>query len=125
VTPTSVPPLRDGVAPKISGGLRRRLSSFLRISWLQSPSLKARRISIFQPRRRKNCAATSASPALWPFPANTMHFPGLWKNFATVRATPVPALSISASTSTPRANAASSEARISADVKIGRFNYPS
>src|SRR6266550_220959 len=79
---------------------------------------------MFHPSRRKRSAATSASPALLPFPANTMHLPGLRKNRVIACATPVPALSISASTSTPRAKAASSAARICAEVKIGRFIIP-
>src|SRR4029434_2140320 len=80
---------------------------------------------MFHPSRRKRSAATSASPALLPFPANTMHLPGLRKNLVTACATPAPALSISASTSTPRAKAASSAARICVEVRTGRFNYPS
>src|SRR5205814_10524630 len=60
--------------------------------------------SIFHPRRRKRSAATRASPALLPFPANTMHLPGLGKNFVTVCATPAPASSMSASTCTPLAD---------------------
>ena len=119
VMPRSVAPLTD-VVPKISGGRRRKLSSFLRISSLQSSCLKASRTSIFHPRCRNTSAATSASPALWPFPANTMHLPGFAKNFVTARATPAPAWSMSASTCTPLANAASSAARICAEVKIGR-----
>ena len=119
VTPRSA--VSRGLVPKISGGLRRRFSSFLRMSSLQSLSLNASRTSIFHPRRRKHCAATRASPALWPFPANTMHFPGFGKNLLTACETPAPALSISASTSTPRAKAAPSAARICAEVKIGEF----
>src|SRR5262245_19232911 len=92
---------------------------------LQSVSLKASRTSIFHPRCSKHCAANKASPALCPFPANTMHRPGFRKNFVTAWATPAPALFISASTWTPLANAASSAARICAEVKIGRFNQTS
>src|SRR5262249_5422621 len=58
-------------------------------------------------------------------PANTMHLPGLRKNLVTACATPAPALSINASTSTPRAKAVSSAPRICAEVNTGRFNYPS
>src|SRR5436190_5370634 len=54
-----------------------------------------------------------------------MHRPGLAKNFVTACATPAPALFISASTWTPVANAASSAARICAEVKIGTSNQPS
>src|SRR5207247_4668909 len=108
-----------GRAPKISVVLRRKLSSFLRMRPLQSLSLKARLTSIFHPLRRKHCAATRASPALCPFPAKTMHVPGFGKNLRTARATPAPALSIKASTSTPRAKAAFSASRICAEVRIG------
>src|SRR6516225_6484809 len=105
--------------------LFRKSFSFLRMRLPQSASLKARRTSIFHPRCSKHCAANKASPALCPFPANTMHRPGFWKNLVTARATPAPASFISASTWTPLANAASSAARICADVKIGRSNPPS
>src|SRR5262249_60288875 len=115
----------DGLAPRISGGLRHRSASFLRIRSLQSASLKARRTSISHPHRSKHCAANKASPALCPLPANTMHEPGFWKNFVTACATPAPALFISASTCTPLANAASSAARIRVDVKIGESNQAS
>ena len=54
-----------------------------------------------------------------------MHRPGFAKNFVTACATPAPALFISASTCTPRPNAASSAARICAEVNIGRSNQPS
>src|SRR6266705_788527 len=54
-----------------------------------------------------------------------MHFPGCGKNLAIARATPAPAWSINASTSTPRAKAASSASRICAEVKIGESNQPS
>src|SRR6266496_3963579 len=54
-----------------------------------------------------------------------MQAPGYGKNLVTARATPAPALSINASTSTPLAKAASSAARICAEVKIGEFNQPS
>src|ERR1041385_3218660 len=50
-----------------------------------------------------------------------MHVPGSGKNLRTARATPAPALSISASTSTPRANAAFSVSRICAELRIGEF----
>src|ERR1043166_2542059 len=50
-----------------------------------------------------------------------MHIPGSGKNLRTARATPAPALSISASTSTPRANAAFSVSRICAELRIGEF----
>src|SRR5215471_15957653 len=125
VTPTSASAPLEGTPPRTSGGLRRRSPSFLRVSSLQSTSLKASRTSIFHPHRCKHCAANNASPALCPFPAKTMHRPGLAKNFLTVCATPAPALFISASTCTPLANAASSAARICAEVKIGRSNQPS
>ena len=125
VTPGSTSPLLEGTPPRTSGGLRRRSASFLRISSLQSASLKASRTSIFHPHRCRHCAATKASPALCPFPAKTMHRPGLTKNFVTACATPAPALFISASTCTPLANAASSAARICAEVKIGKSNQPS
>src|ERR1041385_7770102 len=82
VTPRSTSPLLEGTPPKISGGLRRRSPSFLRINSLQSTSLKASRTSIFHPHRCRHCAANKASPALCPFPAKTMHRPGfLEKNF--------------------------------------------
>src|SRR5262249_47721665 len=105
--------------------LFRKSFSFLRMRLLQSASLKARCTSIFHPHWSKHCAANKASPALCPFPAKTMHRPGFAKNFVTARATPAPALFISASTCTPRANAASSAARISAEVKIDTSNQPS
>ena len=54
-----------------------------------------------------------------------MHFPGCGKNLAIARATPAPAWSINASTSTPPAKAASSASRICAEVKIGESNQPS
>src|SRR6266699_5364564 len=54
-----------------------------------------------------------------------MHFPGCGKNLAIARATPAPAWSINASTSTPRAKAASSASRIWAELKIGESNQPS
>src|SRR5436189_803110 len=54
-----------------------------------------------------------------------MQAPGYGKNLVIARATPAPALSINASTSTPLAKAASSAARICAEVKIGEFNQPS
>src|ERR1700730_10445152 len=79
-------------------------------------------MSIFQPLFFKCRAATSASPPLWPLPTNTRHFPGHGKNCRTTRATLAPACSISFSTSTPRAKAASSAARICAEVKMGESN---
>jgi hypothetical protein len=54
-----------------------------------------------------------------------MHRPACGKNFWTVRATPAPASSIKASTSIPRAKAASSASRISAELTIGEINQPS
>jgi hypothetical protein len=46
-----------------------------------------------------------------------------WENLVIARATPAPALSINASTSTPLAKAALAF-RICAEVKIGEFNQP-
>src|SRR5205814_6160279 len=115
----------SSVQSGILGAVSRKASSFFRISSLQSLSLNASRTSIFHPRRRKQCAATSASPALCPLPAKRMQVPGFGKNLVTTRATPAPALSINASTSTPRANAAFSASRICAEVKIGEFTQPS
>ncbi len=117
----SVPSAQSGALVAVL----RNSPSFLRISSVQSASLKARRTSIFHPCFAKHCAANNASPALCPLPANTMQRPGFWKNFVTARATPAPALFISVSTRTPRAKAASSAARICADVKTGRSNQPS
>src|SRR5437879_8571292 len=54
-----------------------------------------------------------------------MHVPGCGKNSCTARATPAPAWSISASTWTPRAKAASSASRICAELKIGESNQSS
>jgi hypothetical protein len=51
-----------------------------------------------------------------------MQRPGAGKNFETVRAIPAAASSIKASAVTPRANAASSMARISAEVTTGDSN---
>ena len=53
-----------------------------------------------------------------------MQAPASGKNLLIARATPAPALSINASTSTPLAKAASSASRICAEVKIGEFNQP-
>src|ERR1043166_2661564 len=54
-----------------------------------------------------------------------MQVPGRGKNLRTVRATPAPAWSIKASTSTPRAKAASSASRICAELRIGESNQSS
>src|SRR5438552_14133535 len=54
-----------------------------------------------------------------------MQLPGRGKNCWTARAIPAPARSISASTSIPRAKAASSAARISAELTIGESNQSS
>src|SRR5437764_3183345 len=54
-----------------------------------------------------------------------MQLPGRGKNCRTARAIPAPAWSISASTSMPRAKAASSAARISAELTIGESNQSS
>src|SRR6267143_5559542 len=54
-----------------------------------------------------------------------MQVPWCGKNSCTVRATPAPAWSIRDSTSIPRAKAASSAARISAELTIGESNQSS
>src|SRR5438128_12654762 len=88
VTLTSVLPPRDGVTPKISGGLRLRPSSFLRVSSLQSSFLKERRISIFHQWPRLLSASISALPALWSFAANKVHLHGLGHCSVIARSTP-------------------------------------
>src|SRR5205085_8372429 len=83
------------------------------------------RRSICQPISFRRAAATSASPPLCPLPTNTIARPARGKNFCTAAATPAPARSIKASTSTPPANAVSSAARIIAALTIGESNQSS
>jgi len=96
--------------------------SFLLVRGLRSFSPKTRRVSICQPHCASQRAATKASPALCPLPANTMHLPGRGKNLTTARAMPSPACSINASAVIPRAKAASSAVRICAGVMMGECN---